>query len=124
MTFPEYLEKKFLEWQLKEGERKTTTQFAAYIGVSQPLLSMWLSGAKRPGRINIEILAEIFGQDVYDALGEQRPNPYQQRANQNWEYLPEERQKQIAEEAERYATQNQVQGAKKTHQRRKTRKAE
>jgi transcriptional regulator with XRE-family HTH domain len=108
MTFPEFLEKKYLEWQLKEGERKTIVQFAAYIGVSQPILSMWMSGKKRPGMENIKLLAEIFGDEVYDALGLPRPNPYLQIAIKKWEYLPEEKQKQIsrmiAEEAAKYET--------------------
>lgn len=47
MTFPEFLERKYLEWQLKEEGRKTIVQFAAYIGVSQPILSMWMSGKKK-----------------------------------------------------------------------------
>lgn len=80
MTFPEFLEKKYLEWQLKEEGRKTIVQFAAYIGVSQPILSMWLSGKKRPGVDNIKLLAEIFGDEVYDSLGLPRPNPYLHRS--------------------------------------------
>lgn len=87
MTFPDYLEKKYIEWQLQEG-RKTIIDFAAYIGVSQPLLSQWMSGKKRPGVNNIKMLADIFGLDVYDALGIQRPNPYLQRLNRIWEFIP------------------------------------
>lgn len=30
MTFPEFLEKKYLEWQLKEGERKTRWMMCLY----------------------------------------------------------------------------------------------
>jgi len=123
MTFPEFLEKKYLEWQLKEEGRKTIVQFAAYIGVSQPILSMWLSGKKRPGVDNIKLLAEIFGDEVYDSLGLPRPNPYLQRLNRVWEFLPEAIQKRIAEDAEKYETTNEVQRTEKTHQRRKTGKA-
>lgn len=122
MTFPEFLEKKYLEWQLKEEGRKTIVQFAAYIGVSQPILSMWLSGKKRPGADNIKLLADIFGQEVYDSLGLPRPNPYLQRVNRVWEFLPEALQKRIAEEAETYETTNEIQRVEETHQRRKTRK--
>lgn len=123
MTFPEFLEKKYLEWQLKEEGRKTIVQFAAYIGVSQPILSMWLSGKKRPGVDNIKLLAEIFGDEVYDSLGLPRPNPYLQRVNRVWEFLPEAIQKRIAEDAEKYETTNEVQRTEEAHQRRKTGKA-
>jgi len=75
MTFPEFLEKKYLEWQLAAG-RKTIVEFSAFLGVSQPLLSMWMNGKKRPGVENIKILSEIFGLEVYDSLGIDRPNPY------------------------------------------------
>jgi len=106
MNFSEFLEKKYLEWQLKEEGRKTIVEFAVYIGVSQPLLSMWLNGKKRPGVENIKLLSEIFGNEVYDALGIERPNPYLQQINRLWEFLPEHVQRQIAEEAAKYETQN------------------
>jgi transcriptional regulator with XRE-family HTH domain len=123
MTFPEFLEKKYLEWQLKEEGRKTIVQFAAYIGVSQPILSMWLNGKKRPGVENIKLLADIFGFEVYDALGIKRPNPYLQRINRVFEFLPEEMQQRIAEEAERYETKNETDRVEKAHQRGKKSKA-
>lgn len=123
MTFPEFLEKKYLEWQLKEEGRKTLVQFAAYIGVSQPILSMWLSGKKRPGVGNIKLLADIFGYEVYDALEKDRPNPYLQRINRVWEFLPEEIQQRIAEEAETYETTEETDRVEKAHQRRKKSKA-
>jgi len=36
LTFPEFLEQKFLEWQVKNGERKNLYQFASYVGVGRP----------------------------------------------------------------------------------------
>lgn len=120
--FSEWITLKFLEWQAKEGRRKTIEDFAAYIGISRPLLNMWMNGNKKPGRENIKILAEIFGNDIYDSLGLPRPNPYLQRVNRVWEFLPEALQKRIAEEAEAYETTNEIQRVEETHQRRKTRK--
>lgn len=121
MTFPEFLEKKYLEWQLKEMGRKTIVQFAAYIGVSQPILSMWMSGKKRPGTENIKLLAEIFGDEVYDALGLSRPNPYLQTATKNWEFMPEEKQEEIsrmiAEEAAKYEAKTSIERNQQTHKR-------
>jgi len=122
MNFPEYIEKKYLDWQRNQGKRKTIDEFAAYIGVSQPTLSQWMSGKRTPGIENANLLAEIFGNEVYDVLEIPRPNPYLQRLNRVWEFLPEAIQKQIAEDAETYETKNEVQRTEQTHQRRKARK--
>ncbi len=123
MTFPEFLEKKYLEWQLKEVGRKTIIQFAAYIGVSQPILSMWMSGKKRPGTENIRLLAEIFGDEVYDSLSIPRPNPYLRLATENWEFMSEEKQKQIssmiAEEAAKYEAKRSANGVQTVSKREK-----
>lgn len=121
MTFPDFLEKKYLEWQLAEG-RKTTIEFSAFLGVSQPLLSMWMSGKKRPGVENIKMLAEIFGLEVYDSLGIPRPNPYLQKINRVWEHVPEDVQKRLAEEAEIYETENETLRVQKIPKRKKTAK--
>ena len=119
MNFPQFLEKQYLEWQVKVG-RRTIVEFSAYIGVSQPILSMWMNGKKRPGTENIKLLADIFGVEVYDSLSLPRPNPYQERANRVWEFLPEDVQKRIAEEAEQYEAENLLHRTEKSDKRRKT----
>jgi transcriptional regulator with XRE-family HTH domain len=124
MKFSDWITRKFLEWQANEGRRKSIEDFAAYIGVSRPLLNMWMNGNKKPGKENIKLLAEIFGNEIYDILDLPRPNPYLQKLNRLWENLPEEIQKKIAEQAEVYETQNELQRAKTPHQRRKAGKAE
>lgn len=86
--FSDWITLKFVEWQAKEGKRKTIEEFAAYLGVSRPLLNMWMNGNKKPGQTNIKILAEIFDNDIYDILELPRPNPYQQRINKVWEFIP------------------------------------
>jgi len=104
--FPDWITRKFVEWQAKEGRRKTIEDFAAYLGTSRPLVNMWMNGNKKPGRENINILAELFGNEIYDVLDLPRPNPYLQKLNRVWEFLPEEIQKRFSEEAEKYETQN------------------
>jgi len=118
--FSDWITKKFLDWQAQLGERKTIEDFAAYLGISRPLLNMWMNGDKpRPGRQNIKMLVELYGLEVYDAVGEPRPNPYLHTINQVFERLSPERQRQLAEDAERYETEND--NAKKTSRIRKTR---
>jgi transcriptional regulator with XRE-family HTH domain len=104
--FPDWITRKFVEWQAKEGRRKTIEDFAAYLGTSRPLVNMWMNGNKKPGKENTNILAEIFGNEIYDVLDLPRPNPYLQKLNRVWEFLPEEIQKKFSDEAEKYEAQN------------------
>lgn len=72
MEFGKWLNKKFSDWR---GEtRKGVTDFAAYIGVSHPVMSNWLNGKskKPPSPENIGKLADKYP-DVYDVLGLPRP---------------------------------------------------
>lgn len=106
VTFPDLLESKFLEWQHLQGKRKTLEEFATYIGVSRPLLNMWMNGHRKPGKESLKILSATLGNEVYDVLGYPRPNPYLQKINQVFEQLSPEHQRQLAEQAEKYQTKN------------------
>lgn len=107
VKFSDWITRKYLEWQADSGERKTIEEFAAYLGVSRPLLNMWMNGnITKPGRQNIKMLVQIFGLEVYDAIGEKRPNPYLHRIEQIFENIPPDKQQRLAEQAERYETEN------------------
>ena len=105
-NFSSWITRKYVEWQAKEGRRKTIEEFAAYLGTSRPLVNMWMNGNKKPGKENVKILAELFGNDIYDVLELPRPNPYKQVIDRVWEFLPEDFQKKISEEAEKYEEKN------------------
>lgn len=120
--FPDWITRKFVEWQALQGKRKTIEDFAAYLGTSRPLVNMWMNGNKKPGKENINILAELFGNEIYDVLELPRPNPYLQKLNRVWEFIPENIQKKISEEAEKYETQNVTERVQKTPKPRKVTK--
>jgi Helix-turn-helix. len=102
-AFSDWITKKYLDWQAEAGKRKTIEEFAAYIGVSRPLLNMWMNGdIPKPGTPNIKLLEKIFGPEIYDALGLPRPNVYLQKISEIFEKLSPEHQRKLAEEAERY----------------------
>jgi transcriptional regulator with XRE-family HTH domain len=105
-NFSDWITRQYLEWQTEQGIRKTLEEFAAYVGVSRPLINMWMNGNQKPGKENINVLAELFGNDIYDALDLPRPNPHLQKLNRVWEFLPEEIQERISREAESYEAQN------------------
>ena len=106
--FPNYLTKKFLEWQTELGARKTLEDFADYLNVSRPLLSFWMNGKRIPNADNLENISAILGNEIYDALDLPRPNPHLQKINRLWEFLPEEIQIKLAKETEKYETQNEL----------------
>lgn len=69
ITFKEFIEKKYLEWQNEQGKRKSVAEYAVFLGVSQPLVSMWMNGSKKPGKGNIKALYDIYGEEVIEVLG-------------------------------------------------------
>jgi transcriptional regulator with XRE-family HTH domain len=123
MKFPQFLEYKFLEWQQREGGRKTVRQFAAYIGVSAASISTWWNENRVPEGDNVRKLADKFGIEVYDALGIPRPDPDLLYIQQQWEsYTPEERQ-MLREQAEKYKIKNLTDEVQRTRQKAKPRTA-
>lgn len=69
MNFPQYLEKKYLEWQQSVGGRKTVRQFAEYIGVSASSITMWWNNNRTPerknaNRLTIKLSDIISGQET------------------------------------------------------------
>jgi transcriptional regulator with XRE-family HTH domain len=103
--FADYLEQQFLAWQKESGKRQTLNNFAEYLGVKRPLLSLWLNGSRRPGDENIDRLGELFGPEVYDALDEPRPDPKLHYISRHWGELPIEVQNKIAGEIEHYTSE-------------------
>src|SRR3990167_1834805 len=111
-SFTNWITRQFLEWQAKEGKRKTIEEFATYLGISRPLLTMWMNGNKKPGKENIKILAETFGVEIFDVLGLERPNPIHFYVERNWDKAPEKVLKQIAEIISKYTTEPVPNGTK------------
>jgi transcriptional regulator with XRE-family HTH domain len=112
------LERKFLEWQIEIGERKSQSEFAKLMGVSRSALTMWMNGTHLPDRESAGKLAAFLGPEVYDLLDLPRPNPYLQKIKQIFEHIPPDKQQKLAEDAERYVNQNAR--SKKSPARRKT----
>ena len=120
--FPNYLTKKFLEWQTELGARKTLEDFADYLNVSRPLLSFWMNGKRIPNADNLENISAILGNEIYDALDLPRPNPNLQKINRLLEFLPEEIQIKLAKETEKYETQNELHRVQRPSKQRKVTK--
>lgn len=103
--FSEYLERQFLEWQQKSGKRRTLNDFADYLGVKRPLLSLWLNGSRKPGIETTIRLSELLGLEIYDALELPRPDPRLHYITRNWGKIPDEEKNRIAEGVQKYTTE-------------------
>jgi transcriptional regulator with XRE-family HTH domain len=69
-----WLTQRYLDWQKEIGERRSTTEFAAYLEVPASSLSDWLNGKNRPkSERNIRNIAKKLGPEIYDLLDLPRP---------------------------------------------------
>lgn len=104
--FSVFLTRKFLEWQLEEGEPRSQAEFANLIGVKRTSLTMWMNGDHLPGGENVTKLANFLGPEVYDLLGLERPNPDLQAIIARWDRLSPEQQRRLAQDSARYEAEN------------------
>jgi len=73
VEFSNWITKKYIEWR---GEsRGTVSEYAKYLGISQPVVSSWMQrGGKKPRSAkSINALVVRYGIEVYDILGIERP---------------------------------------------------
>jgi transcriptional regulator with XRE-family HTH domain len=88
--------KQFLDWQTREGEKRTVKAFAEYLDVSRGTLNNWMLGGREPKGYNVNNLANKLSPEIYDILGLARPNedPELQKLHAKWSNLrPETRDK-------------------------------
>lgn len=93
--FANLLEQKYLKWQIDQGQRKTLDEFASYIGISRPLVSMWMTDKQTPGEKMIARLVSLFGQEIYDSLDIPRPDPLLYEINEKWSTFSDDQRAQI-----------------------------
>lgn len=73
MTFQDWLQQKFIEWEQTQPRRQTYSAFAKYLGTKQSTLSQWMNGNNPPSSEGIRLLAEKLGNEVYPLLGIMTP---------------------------------------------------
>ena len=106
-------EKALIEWRtLQTRQRKSVSlnEFAAFLGYSRPIVNQWLNRDKSPSRGTVELLipklVELLGNEAYEILELPKPNPDFQRLSRIWSLIPEEKQHELADQGERFATKN------------------
>lgn len=118
--FGTFLERRYLEWQIEIGERKSQAEFARLIGVSRASVTNWMNGENLPDLENAKKIAAVLGPETFDILGMPRQNVYLQKINQLFERLSPEQQRKVADDVEKYQTKNNEENAKQSPKRRKT----
>jgi transcriptional regulator with XRE-family HTH domain len=104
MDFYNWIEQKYIDW--RGSSRKTISEFATYIGVSQPTVSAWMnkSRGKPTSRKVIDALAQKFP-EAYDILGLSQPSntetddPDLQAILANWDKMTPEFRRYLAEQS-------------------------
>ena len=70
MAFKEWIFQEYVKWQAAEGQPRTVTDFAAYLGVAHPAMQAWMKGRYKPKSVlNVAKLADKLGLEVYEVLG-------------------------------------------------------
>lgn len=103
MNFSQFLTDKYLEWQKENGERKTATEFAAWLGFHKTTLSSWWNKKSTPrdGEI-IRQLANKLGVEVFDVLGLPRPDEDLAYISQHWDQVSPEFRQQFRHQVEEH----------------------
>ncbi|MBW8009714.1 MAG: hypothetical protein FVQ83_00545 [Chloroflexi bacterium] len=95
MKFSSWLLKRYLEWQNELGKRKSVTDFAAWLGASQPVVSKYLNGKGEPGEDNAYLFYLKYGEEVYEILDMEPPDFLLRYVQASWHLLPERAKEEI-----------------------------
>lgn len=122
----------FQEWEKTQPRgRSTITAFAVWLSnnstdtiIKQQNVDSWINGTIPRDYKYVSVLAEKLGKWVYESLNFTPPNPYLERISRVWEYIPENIQKRIANEAAEYEEKNELSRLQKVPKRRKAHNSE
>jgi transcriptional regulator with XRE-family HTH domain len=96
----DWLTKQYIDWMDEQGEIKTQTEFAEWIGIDKVTLSRYIGGRrKNPDKETIKKIADKLGPEIYDTLGLARPDPQLQELTSIWHMLAEKTKEDILETA-------------------------
>lgn len=70
-----WLDKQYLLWQMKAGEKRTWGEFAEWVSVGRGTLDKWSRGDRSPEAESVELLAVKCNDDsIYDIVGIPKPD--------------------------------------------------
>lgn len=113
--FKDYLFDFFVAWEKKQPKKRSSyTAFARWLSdnsyavlIKQQMVSDWIHGKyKADDERYLLVLAEKVGDEIYEVLNKQRPNPFLQRIIKRFPNIPPDKQRQLAEDSERFEAEN------------------
>lgn len=103
VEFKDWITQEYIKWRGNAiGHERSISDFAEYIGISQPLMVKWMNGGK-PSTDNQVLIAEKLGVEVYEVLEipqAERPVPKNLRELIN--KIPPENQEELRDLIEAY----------------------
>lgn len=93
MEFSDWITRKYIDWRGDAyGNERSVTEFAAWIGVSQPLMAKWMrkNGSKPGTSKTINKLIAKFGREVTDILHIEGPITVDDEIQKELEGIPPE----------------------------------
>lgn len=85
------MERKYLEWQVKEGGRRSLDEFARYLDVSRAMISMTIQSKRLPSPEMAYKWSEKLGDEtILDIMGLARTDPQMKRLINLYDTIPNE----------------------------------
>lgn len=100
--FSQWLTSQYLDWQHKQGRITNLSEFAAYIAISQSQLSQYMNDRYRPSIEVVAKIAEVLGNEIYDALDLPQPDPLLTYIQSAWDRLTPAHRQALHEQTEQY----------------------
>lgn len=105
--FSEFLNRKYDEWRIvrvKEGRHRISINaFAEWLDESQQIVSSWLNGRYTPSLEKAHNLAKVFGSEVYEVLGLDKPSELKLKIERMVDELSPEQQDEVLRYMEKLA---------------------
>lgn len=105
MEFNKTLLAALIEWRNRQTQNRASVSlnaFAAYLGVSRPIVNRWLNENNDPSFGSLVAiapkLAELLGPSVYDDLGLARPDKRLAELKVQYDQVPPEHKDEFLEE--------------------------
>jgi len=71
-----FMRKLYEKWSSNQPwNKRDAIYYAEYLGFESSTVNHWISGRNNPSAKSLEKLAQIYGEEIYDLAGKQRPDP-------------------------------------------------
>lgn len=106
--FKTWFEKKYIAWLSNRNRRGSLREFSEWMGVSQSVVSNWMSGQRKPSAEYADIICIHFDYDmaVYDLLGLPRPPKELLQFKALWPVMSERDKSEIGKFLEKVEQRN------------------